>query len=147
YASSVHGSSQTTSNLWAPFASKMDWKVARWAKLHRSGSTAVSELLSIEGLQDKLNLSYKNIDELNKIVDTKLPQWPIFQHCVARAYDEKMEMWMYHDMHIGDWWWKMQFPKFGPHVSPEWTSASVLDDCDMFYVNPFSNRFPYLTIY
>ncbi|KXN92641.1 hypothetical protein AN958_01488 [Leucoagaricus sp. SymC.cos] len=68
----------------------MDWEVARWAKLHGSGSMAISELLSIKELQDKLNLSYKNIDELNKIIDMKLPQWPIFQHCVARLDGEEM---------------------------------------------------------
>ncbi|KXN87690.1 hypothetical protein AN958_08327 [Leucoagaricus sp. SymC.cos] len=288
YASSVYGSSQTMSNLWAPFASKMDWEVARWAKLHSSGSMAVSELLSIKELQDKLNLSYKNVDKLNKIINTKLPQWPIFQCCIAsdilqmrrwkhrciiiciQVIDSRRhqpmltasqilpllktipilfyQLSVYHqikfisqDPHLLDaghasivnsiyidllsknkysrdmpaqfntvlikchptaavtsvkeycvaqvycvftlpekvlalwfpggcqfkyfayveWFTPLLyiilvncitqsvhlFLKFGSCVSPEWTSASVLDDCDVFYVNLFSNRFPYLIIY
>jgi hypothetical protein len=35
---------------WAPFISKMDWEIARWAKLRGPGSTAFSELLSIDGV-------------------------------------------------------------------------------------------------
>jgi len=37
-------------NVWAPFQSKMDWSVAKWAKLRGPSSTAVTELLSIEGV-------------------------------------------------------------------------------------------------
>ena len=37
-------------NIWVPFASKMEWEVAQWAKLHGPGSTAFSELLAIEGV-------------------------------------------------------------------------------------------------
>jgi hypothetical protein len=33
-----------------PFISKMDWEIARWAKLRGPGSTAFSELLSIDGV-------------------------------------------------------------------------------------------------
>lgn len=84
-------------NLWAPFNSKLDWEIARWAKLRGPGSTAVSDLLSIDGvrsicvrailshadliisqLQDALNLSYKNSRELNKIIDNQLPGRPSF---------------------------------------------------------------------
>lgn len=37
-------------NIFAPFQSELDWKVARWAKLRGPGSTAVSELLEISGV-------------------------------------------------------------------------------------------------
>jgi hypothetical protein len=40
-----------SASVWAPFASKIDWEVARWAKLRGPGSTAFSELLSIEGVR------------------------------------------------------------------------------------------------
>jgi hypothetical protein len=40
----------TTDNLYAPFASKVDWEVARWAKLRGPGSTAVTELMEIDGV-------------------------------------------------------------------------------------------------
>ena len=38
-------------NLYFPFASQMDWEVARWAKLHGLSSTAFSDLLAIEGVR------------------------------------------------------------------------------------------------
>ncbi|KAH7926058.1 hypothetical protein BV22DRAFT_1104530 [Leucogyrophana mollusca] len=66
-------------NIWAPFVSKMDYEVARWAKLRGAGSTAFSDLLKIDGLRDALGLSYGNSQELNKIIDKKLPQRPRFQ--------------------------------------------------------------------
>ncbi|KAI0632643.1 hypothetical protein C8Q77DRAFT_1218165 [Trametes polyzona] len=59
-------------NPYAPFTSRMDWEVARWAKMRGPGSTAVSELLQIEELATLLGLSYKNSRELNMIVDEKL---------------------------------------------------------------------------
>ncbi|KAM6491662.1 hypothetical protein JOM56_012906 [Amanita muscaria] len=65
-------------NTWAPFNPKLDWEIARWAKLRGPGSTAVSDLLSIDGLQEALNLSYKNSRELNQIIDDQLPGRPSF---------------------------------------------------------------------
>jgi hypothetical protein len=35
---------------YAPFASRIDWDVAHWAKLHGITSTAVTELLEINGV-------------------------------------------------------------------------------------------------
>ncbi|KIJ62538.1 hypothetical protein HYDPIDRAFT_135569 [Hydnomerulius pinastri MD-312] len=60
-------------NPYAPFRSHMDWSFARWAKMRGPGSTAVSELLSIDGLAAALGLSYTNSRELNKIIDENLP--------------------------------------------------------------------------
>ncbi|KAG1789747.1 uncharacterized protein HD556DRAFT_1520758 [Suillus plorans] len=60
-------------NLYHPFASKMDWEVARWAKLRGVSSTALSDLLAIEGVSEHLSLSFKNANELNAIVDHELP--------------------------------------------------------------------------
>ncbi|KAJ3561172.1 hypothetical protein NP233_g10357 [Leucocoprinus birnbaumii] len=37
-------------------------------------------------------------------------------------------------------------PKFGPAVPLDWTSDSVLEDCETFYVNTFSDRFVYSTL-
>ncbi|KAI9512935.1 hypothetical protein F5148DRAFT_1279209 [Russula earlei] len=66
-------------NIWAPSTSKLDWEMAQWAKLHGPGSTALTELLKVEGLLDLLGLSYKNVIELNKIIDKQLPSHPCFQ--------------------------------------------------------------------
>jgi hypothetical protein len=38
-------------NMYAPFASRLDWEVARWAKLRGAGSTAFSDLLAVEGVR------------------------------------------------------------------------------------------------
>ncbi|KAI0331458.1 hypothetical protein GY45DRAFT_1248627 [Cubamyces sp. BRFM 1775] len=59
-------------NPYAPFASRMDWELALWAKMRGPGSTAVSELLLIEGVPEQLGLSYKTSHELNAIIDSKL---------------------------------------------------------------------------
>ncbi|THU79268.1 hypothetical protein K435DRAFT_875663 [Dendrothele bispora CBS 962.96] len=60
-------------NLWAPFTLRIDWEVARWAKTRGTGSTAFSDLLSIQGIDEALGLSYKNSTELNRIIDQSLP--------------------------------------------------------------------------
>jgi hypothetical protein len=41
---------QGAENVWALFVSHTDYKVAKWAKLRSSGSTAFSELLAINGV-------------------------------------------------------------------------------------------------
>ena len=37
-------------NPWAPFHSKKDWEIARWAKVRGVGSTAFSDILAIDGV-------------------------------------------------------------------------------------------------
>ena len=37
-------------NPFAPFSSKMEWELARWAKLRGPSSTAFTELVKIEGV-------------------------------------------------------------------------------------------------
>ncbi|KAG2029855.1 hypothetical protein BDR03DRAFT_1017832 [Suillus americanus] len=64
-------------NIWAPFTSRIDYEVAKWAKLCGAGSTAFSDLLAIDGGR----LSYQNSRELNRIIDQKLPcRRPQFKH-------------------------------------------------------------------
>ena len=36
---------------------------------------------------------------------------------------------------------------FGRAVPEEWTSDNVLEKCSVFYVNPFSDRLSYLSIF
>jgi hypothetical protein len=47
-------SSSSSSNIYAPFKSKMDWEIAKWAKLRGPGSTAFSDLLAINGVSNLL---------------------------------------------------------------------------------------------
>ncbi|KAF8063166.1 hypothetical protein FPV67DRAFT_1421162, partial [Lyophyllum atratum] len=78
-------------NMWAPFASKLEWELARWAKLRGPGSTALTDLLKIEGFKDRLGISFKDAPELNKIIDEKLPSRPRFTRkeivIAGEAYD------------------------------------------------------------
>ncbi|KAF8176925.1 hypothetical protein BJ912DRAFT_1024283 [Pholiota molesta] len=76
---------------WAPFNSKMDWEIARWAKLRGPGSTAFSNLLAIDGVREALNLSYKTSEELNRVIDTKLPGRPQFHRHEVVMHGEAME--------------------------------------------------------
>ncbi|KAJ7604990.1 hypothetical protein FB45DRAFT_1149638 [Roridomyces roridus] len=75
-------------NPYASFVSKMDWEVARWAKLRGAGSTAFTDLLQIDGVVDALGLSYRSSIELNKIVDTSLPGRPRFERHEIVVQDE-----------------------------------------------------------
>ena len=36
-------------------------------------------------------------------------------------------------------------PRFGPVTHPEWNSFTVLDQCNTFFVNPFTDLRNYLT--
>ncbi|KAN0084521.1 hypothetical protein V8E55_008025 [Tylopilus felleus] len=69
----VDASSGGARNPYWPFTSQLDWEVARWARMHGPGSTAVSELFGINSLASCLGLSYTNSRELNRIIDKKIP--------------------------------------------------------------------------
>ncbi|KAJ7839453.1 hypothetical protein B0H14DRAFT_3086954 [Mycena olivaceomarginata] len=123
---------QSADNPWAPFMSQVDWEVAKWAKLRGSTSTAVTDLLAIDGL--------------NQIIDNQLPLGrPTFQRheivvadeafdvyfrpvldCIKALYgdpefakelvffpehhyaDADKTIRLYHDMHTAEWWWRTQ---------------------------------------
>ncbi|KAM6493555.1 hypothetical protein JOM56_011689 [Amanita muscaria] len=67
------------SNPYAPFASKLDWEFAKWAKTRGPSSSAFTELMAIDGVQENLRISFKNARELNMIIDTHLPGRPPFE--------------------------------------------------------------------
>ncbi|THU90457.1 hypothetical protein K435DRAFT_911965 [Dendrothele bispora CBS 962.96] len=70
YRANIEGSAN---NKYAPFYSRMEWEVARWAKMRGTGSTAFDDLLAIKGVGDALGLSYRNSADLNKIIDNEIP--------------------------------------------------------------------------
>jgi hypothetical protein len=39
------------------------------------------------------------------------------------------------------------FPKFGPIASRDWSSSNVLELCKTFFVNPYSERYVFLTLH
>ncbi|KAI0345376.1 hypothetical protein BDW22DRAFT_1326032, partial [Trametopsis cervina] len=66
-------------NPYSPFKSKFEWEMAKWAKLRGIGQTAFTDLLGIDGMQDRLDLSYRNSRELNKLIDGLPSTKPSFQ--------------------------------------------------------------------
>ncbi|KIY46423.1 hypothetical protein FISHEDRAFT_60390 [Fistulina hepatica ATCC 64428] len=129
-ASVDDAASTSEANIYYLFVSKLEWEFAHWAKLCGPSSTAATELLSIEGLSEKLNLSFKNIDQLNKIIDDQIPPErpkfecttvhvgalyedmsfvPYLQFAPEKHYsDSSKKQHMYHDMYTGKWWWSTQ---------------------------------------
>ncbi|KAJ3712985.1 hypothetical protein DFJ43DRAFT_1008331 [Lentinula guzmanii] len=89
----AHKLSGASAKPWAPFENKTDWKMAHWAKVSGLSSTALSELLAIDGVQEKLGLSYRNANELNSIIDDCLPPArPQFQRQEVVVQGQVLEM-------------------------------------------------------
>jgi len=53
YASSL-GNKENELLEWAPFSTRLEWEVACWAKLRGPSSTALSELLRIDGVSGSI---------------------------------------------------------------------------------------------
>ncbi|KAG6835140.1 hypothetical protein H0H93_004526 [Arthromyces matolae] len=79
-------------NSYAPFSSKLDWDIAKWAKMRGPSSTAFTELMKIEGVVEKLGLTFSNTRELNKIIDGSLPGRPQFKRHEIVVGDEVCEV-------------------------------------------------------
>ncbi|TBU63896.1 hypothetical protein BD310DRAFT_807943, partial [Dichomitus squalens] len=90
YGERVHGSHE---NMFAPFVSEVDWGVGRWANIHDISSTALTELLNIKGLVDKLGLSFRNAKQLHSIFDDNLPsRRPTFKYHEAHVMGKTFDM-------------------------------------------------------
>ncbi|KAH8995564.1 hypothetical protein EDB86DRAFT_2763520, partial [Lactarius hatsudake] len=74
---------------WAPFHSQCDWEIALWAKTRGPTSSALTELLRIPEVSDRLGLSYGSAKELDHIIDT-LPGRPPFKHKDFTVGDEPL---------------------------------------------------------
>ncbi|KAG2054972.1 hypothetical protein BDR06DRAFT_989288 [Suillus hirtellus] len=166
-ANTTYGSSiGNTENPYSLFSSRMDWEIAQWAKLRGPSSTAFSDLLSIRGVSERLDLSYKNSRELNVIIDKQLPGRPMFhREQIIALYgdpdfadylvfapehhytDDDGTVRLYSDMHTGKWWWNTQ--KKLDEQRPGATIVPVIISTDKTQVTMFHNKtaYPvYLTI-
>ncbi|KAF8258061.1 hypothetical protein EI94DRAFT_1780982 [Lactarius quietus] len=81
---------ESQGNIYAPFASQIDWEVARWAKMRGPSLNSFTELMAIDGMKvhERLRLSFKNSRELNQLIDTHLPGCPPFQRKEILVGDE-----------------------------------------------------------
>ncbi|KAG2029601.1 hypothetical protein BDR03DRAFT_936813 [Suillus americanus] len=83
-------------NLYYPFASKIKWEIAHWAKLHGSSSTAFTDLLSIDRVRDFICCTSAN--KLNKLIDHELPTGrPKFKREQIIVAGESFDVY-YHDI-------------------------------------------------
>ncbi|KAI9457974.1 hypothetical protein BJY52DRAFT_1204447 [Lactarius psammicola] len=69
---------ELSTSVWAPFHSQCDWEIALWAKTRGPTSSALTELLQIPEVVNKLGLSYSTTKELDRIIDA-LPGRPHFK--------------------------------------------------------------------
>jgi hypothetical protein len=78
YRESLHTlnsiSPSDTTNIYAPFTSKLDWETAQWAKLRGPGSTSFSEFLAIDGVRVLSFITYNT-----KICLGGREAWTVFQ--------------------------------------------------------------------
>ncbi|KAE9387634.1 hypothetical protein BT96DRAFT_960358 [Gymnopus androsaceus JB14] len=70
----MDGSSSPPRNIYAPFASEMDWRVAEWVVKNNVGHNSFDRFLQIPGVIEKLGLSYHNVRGLHKCVDSIRPK-------------------------------------------------------------------------
>ncbi|TFK46455.1 hypothetical protein OE88DRAFT_1638237 [Heliocybe sulcata] len=59
-----------TSNPFFPFASELDWRVAKWAIEEGPGQSAFDRFLDIPGIKECLGLSFKNSHRIHQIVES-----------------------------------------------------------------------------
>ena len=62
YADNFHAEENNLSE-WAPFSTRLEWEIARWAKLRGPSSTALSELLQIDGVSQLFHTWFSEIDQ------------------------------------------------------------------------------------
>ena len=52
------GTEDGVQNEWAPFSSRTEWELARWAKFRGPSAGAFSELLKIDGVSQSFILNF-----------------------------------------------------------------------------------------
>lgn len=89
FKSRIPGIVNNSLNVFWPFGSRLEHDIAQWAKTRGVGSNAASDLLSIPGVQERLGLGFKNVRELNAIIDKQIPATrPRFKRAQVCVADE-----------------------------------------------------------
>ncbi|KAE9389078.1 hypothetical protein BT96DRAFT_835447 [Gymnopus androsaceus JB14] len=70
----MDGLSSPPRNIYAPFASEMDWRVAEWVVKDNVGHNSFDRFLHIPGVVEKLGLSYHNVRGLHQCIDSICPK-------------------------------------------------------------------------
>ncbi|KIY61056.1 hypothetical protein CYLTODRAFT_316662, partial [Cylindrobasidium torrendii FP15055 ss-10] len=67
-------------SLYHPFASKLDWEIARWMVQDGIGHSSFNRLLNIEGVRERLGLSYAHAAGMHQKLDEiplRAGQWHV----------------------------------------------------------------------
>ncbi|VDC04414.1 unnamed protein product, partial [Peniophora sp. CBMAI 1063] len=81
-------------NPYLPFHTKMDWDIVSWSKSFSIGSNALTALLQIEDVKDRLGLQFSSTRALNAIMDNKLPSRPNFKRRTYALGGEQLDIYM-----------------------------------------------------
>ncbi|KAI0058305.1 hypothetical protein BV25DRAFT_1919501 [Artomyces pyxidatus] len=76
-------------NAYRPFPDKGAWDIADWAKELGPTSNAFTKLMRIDTVRDNLDLPYRTAQDLNEIIDKKLPARPAFKREYVVVAGEK----------------------------------------------------------
>ncbi|KAH9021901.1 hypothetical protein EDB85DRAFT_2075518 [Lactarius pseudohatsudake] len=107
----------------------MDWEIALWAKMRGSSSSAFKDLMGIDGVVDKLGLSFKNSMELNRVIDTQLPGRPSFKRMGVELGGEVFDVYF---RDIMDCVWALYSdPEFSPYLVYAPECHYVDEKCDL----------------
>ncbi|KAG2159787.1 uncharacterized protein EDB93DRAFT_1237070 [Suillus bovinus] len=131
-------------NVWAPFASRIDYEVTKWAKLRGSGSTAFSELLAINGLScRRLYFKHEEIIVADEAFDVYSRD---IMECVKALYSDPE--FSHHlnyapEHHYADskWWWSTQ--KELKTKKPGATVIPIILSSNKMQVTMFRNKSAY----
>ncbi|KAJ7926370.1 hypothetical protein B0H13DRAFT_2229408 [Mycena leptocephala] len=139
-------SESTATNPYAPFKSKVDWEIAKWAKFRGAGSTAFTDLLNIGGVCESLDLSYGTSAQLNKIIDEGLPGRPKFTRSEVDVNGEVFHLYSRDILECvralwGKWWWSTQEAVECDH--PGATIIPIIISSDKTQLTVFSNKTAY----
>ncbi|KAJ3859869.1 hypothetical protein EV359DRAFT_75454 [Lentinula novae-zelandiae] len=128
-----------------------DWEVAKWAKTQGTGSTAFSDLLTIDGVCSLLPaFTCKEVVISGEAFD--LYKRPI-EECICALYGSPdharylCTQRLYHNMHTRKWWWNTQVQL--EQDKPGATIVPVIISSDKTQITLFRNKsaYPvYLTI-
>ncbi|KAI0055803.1 hypothetical protein BV25DRAFT_1815128 [Artomyces pyxidatus] len=105
---------ENSDNHYRPFPHKMAWDVAEWSKELGPGSNAFTKFLKIDDVSAALDLPFSTSQELNQIIDKKLPGRPKFKREQVEVAGESYPVYYRDPMECikalyGD-------PEFAPHL-------------------------------
>ncbi|KAI9430251.1 hypothetical protein BJY52DRAFT_1208101 [Lactarius psammicola] len=133
-------------NIWTPFQSQCDWEFARWAKNRGPTSTAVGELLAIDG---EVEIGGENFEfyfcEVVPCLRTLFGDPEFAKRLVftpeCHYQDSDHTVRVFSEMHTGKWWWSVQ--QSLEAQNPGATVLPIIISSDKTQLTHFRNKSAY----